>query len=305
MKCRARFFRPPHHLSLRRLLFSAYGLLPTAFCFLPFKGRRPKGLRYNYCLLLSGFCLLLTPFCFPLSASQNPPATTAPPSRIEPKAQELLDRSIQALGGQAFLQFKSLTTRGRLFAISEGETSGLAPFESAVEYPDKRRFAYGKKKPVVLVNNGDRAWELDRYGITRQLPEQVRRWQLSNRYSLENLLRLRIHESGMLIQDGGVDFVDDAPTRVLDLIDAQQVHVKLYLHKVTFLPVRIAYRVQNPETREWDEYADVYGDYQKVREILTPMHITRFLDGERVSEIFRNSAQYDESYPSNYFEPVG
>ena len=38
--------------------------------------------------------------------------------------------------------------------------------------------------------------------MTTQLPEQVRRWTVSNRYSLENLLRLRIHEPGILIQDG-------------------------------------------------------------------------------------------------------
>lgn len=251
--------------------------------------------------------LLLTAFCLPCAAQatgaatgQNPPA-----SRIDPKAQELLDRAIQALGGPAFLRFKSLSTRGRVFAIAEGATSGFAPFESSVEYPDKRRFSYGKKKPVVLVNNGERAWQLDRYGMTRQEPEQVRRWKVSNRYNLENCLRLRIHEPGVLIQDGGVDFVDNLPARVVDLMDARRVEVKLYFHRTTFLPVRIFYRVQNPQTREWDEFAEVYGDYQKIQDIQTPMHITRFLNGERFSEIFRNSAQYDENYPPNYFEPVG
>ncbi len=239
-----------------------------------------------------------------LSAAQKP---MPPPSRVDPKAQELLDHTIQALGGSAFLRFKTLTTRGRSYSISDGATAGFVTFESEVEYPDKRRFAYGfgKKKPVVLVNNGDRAWELDRFGITHQMPEQVRRWKVTNHYGLENLLRLRIHEPSLLIQDGGADFVDNLATRVVDILDANQVQVKLYISKTTFLPVRVVYRVQNPETHEWDEYGDVYGDYQKVQEIQTPMHITRFLNGERILEIFRNSVQYDETYRPNHFEPIG
>lgn len=249
------------------------------------------------------FCWLLG-WVSNIQAQAGPPTNT-PPARVDPKAQELIDRTIQALGGPAFLSFKRLSTRGRIFAIEDEVTAGLAPFESAMEYPDKRRLSYGKKKPVVLINNGERAWELDKYGLTNQRPEQIQRWKLSTRYGLENLLRLRIHEPGVLIQQGGVDFVDNSPVHVVQIIDAEQAQIKLYVQKDTFLPVRIAYRVRGPETHDWQEYADVYGDYQKIHGIQTPMHITRFLEGERVSEVYRNSAQYDEGYPANTFQPTG
>lgn len=272
---------------------------------------RPRGirlLRVAFCLLLSAYGFRLAAFCLPRpalaseqSAGQNPPA---PPSRADPKAQELLDLAVQALGGPAFVAAKSLTTRGRIFTIADGATAGFAPFESTVEYPERRRFSYGKDKPVILINDGERGWQLDRYGMIRQPPEQIRRWRLANRYSLDNLLRGVIHEPGVLIQDGGTDFVDDFAVRVVDLVDARRIQLKLYLHKVTFLPVRISYRVQNPETREWEEYAEVYGDYQDVQGIKTPMHVTRFLSGERVSEVFRSAAEYNAHYPSNYFTPV-
>ena len=75
--------------------------------------------------------------------------------------------------------------------------------------------------PVILINNGDQAWELDQMGKTHQLAEQVRRWKVSTYYSLENLLRLRIHEPGVLIQMGGVDFLDNVATQSLDMVDAQ------------------------------------------------------------------------------------
>src|SRR5271157_4309248 len=82
-----------------------------------------------------------------LRAGQNPAEV---PSRIDPKAQQVIDRVIRALGGPAFLKMKRLTTRGRIFSITDESTSGFAPFESAVEYPDKRRFSYGKRPPVKI-----------------------------------------------------------------------------------------------------------------------------------------------------------
>jgi hypothetical protein len=236
-----------------------------------------------------------------LHAGQNPAEV---PSRIDPKAQQVVDRVIQALGGPAFLKVKRLTTRGRIYSIQNEVTSALAPFESFVEYPDKRRFSYGKNPPVILINNGDQAWELDRYGQTAQPAEQVRRWRISNHYSLENLLRLRIHEPGMLIQPGGVDFVDNVATQALEMVDAQGTQLKLDLNRQTLLPVRVTYRVRDPKTGDWTEFADVYSDYRNIQGIMTPMHIARFLDDERVSEIFRSSARYDDEYPSTYFQPV-
>lgn len=270
-------------------------------------GQRAVGSRQ---LVLLAVCLLFAASRGVLLAqgpgrtpAQKPAAPPAPPPRIDAKAQELLDKTIQALGGQAFLQAKSLTTRGRIFAISEDMTSGFAPFESTVEFPDKRRFSYGKDKPVILLNDGDRGWEVDRYGLIDQPAEQLRRWRISVRYGYENVLRQLLHEPGVLAQGGGTDFVDNLPARIVEITDARQVHVGLYLHALTFLPIRLTYRLQNPQTQEWEEYADVYSDYRPAQGIQTPMHIGRLRNGERYSEVFRTFAEYNTAHPPDYFRP--
>ena len=240
----------------------------------------------------------------PAPADSGPSNSTPAPSHIDPKAQQILDRVIQGLGGPSFLKVKRLTTKGRTFTIRNEATSAYAPFESYFEYPDKRRFSYGKSKPVILINNGDQAWELDQMGMTTQLPEQVRRWKVSTRYSLENLLRLRIHEPGILVQMGGVDFVDNVATQSLDMVDAQQTEVKLDLNRQTLLPVSVTYRVHDPKTGDWNDFADVYSEYKNIDGVMTPMHIARFMDGDRVSEVFRSFAHYDDDYPATYFQPV-
>ena len=232
----------------------------------------------------------------------NPSQLAPRPRVVSPKAQDILDKTIQALGGTAFLSFKRLTTTGRAFSIEDENTVGMAPYESWMEYPDKRRFSYGKKPPVVLINSGERGWELDRYGRTTQKRDQLLRWQLTTRYSLENLLRLRIHEPGVLIQDSGTDFVDQFPARVVTISDAREVEIKLYVNKTSYLPVRIQYRVRNAQGDDWDVYADAYADYRTFQGVNTPMHITRYLNDERISDSFRSTAKYDEDYPASYFQ---
>jgi len=258
--------------------------------------------------ILAVVCLGLVSFAAPaalLGAQQTSPPSSPPPlpSRISPKAQELLNHAIQALGGPAFLNFKSVSTTGRVFAFSNGRMAGVEPFQSAYEPPAKRRFKYGKGKPVTLINNGDQAWELDRYGQTHQLPEQVRQWKIANRFGLDNLLRSLIKEAGVLILDHGVDFVANQPAYVIDINDAQNVHIRLYLRKSNYLPLRVTYRVQNSITRDWDDYIDDYSNYQRFDGVMTPMNISRSLNGDRIGQVYRNKASYNATLPANYFEP--
>lgn len=247
---------------------------------------------------------------------QNAPASTgAPPakaralsSRIEPKAQQILDRTLAALGGPAFLSFKTLTTHGRAFTVYNGASEGFVYFDSQVEYPDKRRVSYGlgkKNQPIVLINNGDSGWEIDRMGIVQQEPKDLDRWKIANRYSLENLFRLRLHSPGVLIQTAGVDFVDNLPVDVLDVIDADQAEVKIDVNKQDALPIQISYRTWNSTIQDWDEYSDTYADYQRFQGIATPMHITHSVNGRRVGETFRNSAVYDDAYAPGLFAAPG
>ncbi|HLI33759.1 MAG TPA: hypothetical protein VKW70_01845 [Terriglobia bacterium] len=237
-------------------------------------------------------------------SAQNP---SLPPSQINPAAQALLNQAIQALGGSAFLNARTLSSAGRIFSIADGVTQGFVQYQSAMEFPDKRRLScgLGSKKGVTLINRDDQGWEIDRYGMIEQSQKQIERWKLANRYSLENLLRLGIHEPGTLIQKGGQDFVDNLPALIVDIIDARQVDVKLYLNSQTYLPMRIAYRLMNPQSHEWDEYADVYVDYRAIQGIQTPMHLIRYLNGERVAETFRFQVKYGETFPPGFFQPGG
>jgi len=232
---------------------------------------------------------------------QAPSASSTLPVRIEPKAQQILDRAIQALGGAAFLNAKTMTTHGTLGSGG----GGIVYFDSQVQFPDKRRLTYGlakKGKPIVVINNGDLGWEIDRMGTVSLDSEDLRAWRFNNRYGLENLLRLRIHEPGTLVQTAGVDFVDNVAVNVLDMVDATQNQIKLYLATQTGLPVRISYRKWNALVNDWDEYSDIYGNYGTYQGITIPRQISHLVNNRRASEVFRSSAEFNETYPPGIFD---
>jgi hypothetical protein len=241
----------------------------------------------------------------PLMEARAAQSPAKPPARISPAAQQLLDRTVQALGGSAFLGSRTLTTGGRAFSISDGVAAGFVTYQSVVQFPDKRRLSYGlgRNKSVTLINNGNQGWEIDRYGLIEQPQKRVSAWEAANRYSMESLLRVVVHEPGVLVLPGGQDFVDNLPTSILEIIDSRQVDVKLYIDLQTYLPIRATYRVHNPETQDWDDYADVYSDFDQIGGIQTPMHLVRYVNGERVAETFRTSAKYNQNYPPSLFEP--
>ena len=253
-------------------------------------------------LCILGACALVIG-AIPSALLAQQPAAPQPSQHIDPRARQMLDRAIQALGGQAFLNAKSLTTKGRAFFFQDGNTTGMEPYESYVQYPEKRRFSYGKTKPVILINNGEKGWELDRYGLIEQPDQQLQGWILSTRYSIENLLRLRINEPGVLIQMGKADFVDNEPTQGIEIIAPGGTSARPDLHRQTFIPSHITYRVRNVKEEAWDDYSDAYADYRTIDGIQTPMHVTRYLNGDRIGETFRNIAKYNEEYPPNYFTP--
>jgi hypothetical protein len=235
-------------------------------------------------------------------------AASGPAPRIDPQAEVQLNRTVQALGGPAFLNFKTMSSEGRAFSIADGVTAGFVYYKSGMEYPDKRRLAYGfgkKSKPIILINNGLQGWEIDRYGVEEQKDKQIKNWRLANRYSLENFIRLRLHEPGLLVLPGGQDFIDNLPATILDVYDSRHIQLKLYLNSQTALPIRITYRIQDPQSRDWDVYSDAYADYRVIDGVTTPMHLIRYLNDERVAETFRTSVQYNVTFPPGYFHPPG
>ncbi|MFQ5695402.1 MAG: hypothetical protein ACE5HB_05385, partial [Terriglobia bacterium] len=96
---------------------------------------------------LVGFGLLLSA---PLGAQETASAPGAD------KGREILERMIEALGGETYLQVRDVTRRGRVFSFDRGNLSNPGQrFVDYIKFHGKERVEFGKKGNIIYVNDNE------------------------------------------------------------------------------------------------------------------------------------------------------
>lgn len=129
--------------------------------------------------------------CLPLSieAQSNTSASKTVP---DPKAEAVITRAIEVLGGSAYLNTKTVVGRGFYTAFQEGKSQLPARFLDYISYPDRERTEFTSNGiRVIQANSGETGWVYD--GATKSLADmksgQIEDFKRSMRTSVENLLR--------------------------------------------------------------------------------------------------------------------
>src|SRR5712692_1323112 len=142
----------------------------------------------------------------PLPRAQSPEVLM--PEQSAAKARELLQQAIAALGGPAYLGVRDVDCTGRfaLFGHS-GELTGYTGFHDFWKLPDKNRTEYAKKGNIVDVYNGNQGWTLDKGGVQEASATALQEFQENLKKDVDNLLRFRLREEGMIFRYGGSPIV--------------------------------------------------------------------------------------------------
>lgn len=131
-----------------------------------------------------------------------PAAITAQePDENDPaKGAALVRDTVAARGGEAFLKISTIESHGQFTPFEKGVSGDPAPFVDYVVYPGRERTEFGKGDTKIIQSNSETAnWVYDatQRMIRDQKEEQVRQFQQSARYDLDNLLRTAVQQSGV------------------------------------------------------------------------------------------------------------
>jgi hypothetical protein len=138
---------------------------------------------------------LLVLVCAGVSAQQDNAAKEAP-AKPSPentaKAEAIINRGIEVLGGNAYLNVQTVVGRGFFTTFQDGISQIPARFLDYIAYPDKERTEFtGEGIRVIQTNSGETGWLFD--GATKTLSDmksaQIEDFKRSMRTSVENLLR--------------------------------------------------------------------------------------------------------------------
>lgn len=223
-------------------------------------------------------------------------AETMLPAESEARARRLLQESIAALGGQAYLGVRDIYRKGRLAQFSSnGDLSGYVKFEDYVKLPDKNRTEYAGKKNLMDILNGNQGWSLDRGGVTEMPAEVIERFQESLKKDVDILLRSRLNEEGLRLRYAGPDVVDLRAVEWVEVTDRERRTTRIAVESATKFPLRAVYTYRHPETRVRTEEIELFSNYHDIQGVQTPLQTARERNGRKIYQAFFETYQYNTS----------
>jgi len=239
-------------------------------------------------------------FLVPHSIAQNP--DTLLPEQSAAKAKQILQQLTDALGGSGYLNVRESDCEGRLARFGHnGELAGFTNFKEYWRYPDKSRTDYYKKAVVINTYNGDQGWTLDRGGVSELPAPAVADFQELTKKDINNLLRLRVKEPGMVFRYGGQDIVDLKTVDWVEITDQEQRTFRLAVDRSSHFFVRTMVITEDESTRERSTETNIYSNFQPMDGVRTPLQITGDRDGRRISQVFFSSCKYNPGFPEDFF----
>lgn len=264
-------------------------------------------------------CILLTALLFAQSApssDQSSPANSASsadqsaasvPTDQESvrKARAILDQGIQALGGDAYLNWKTQTSAGRSYSFHHGEPNSVGTlFWRFKEFPDKDRLEVTKKRDVIEIFNGDKGYEVTYKGV-RNLDEkdELTPYLRRRHYSLDLVLRQWLHEPGVALFYDGQTVAAQKETDEVMIMNAKNEAVTLNFDINTHLPVKKSFVWRDPLDKQRNVEEEIYDNYRLTQGIQTPFDVTRIFNGDMAFQSFLTSASYNQPLDASMFDP--
>jgi hypothetical protein len=253
-----------------------------------------KSIRFVFAaILLAGFCSALSP-------AQNPDTLT--PEVSNAKAKQILQQLINALGGQSYLDIRESDCEGRLARFGHnGELTGYTNFKVYWRFPDANRTDYSKKGVIINLYVGDKGWTLDKGGVSELSPASIADFQELTKKDINNLLRVRLKEPGMIVRFGGTDIVDLKTIDWVDITDPDDRNFRLAVDQTTHLLARAIISTPDRTTNDRTVETLIFTNFQPMDGVRTPLQITTDFNGRRVNQVFFSFCKFNPNLPPDLF----
>jgi len=265
----------------------------------------------------------------PTAAPASAPAANSvvPQDENAKKARALLDQTVQALGGQAYLTADTKGEEGRWYSLYHGQPRGEGvQYRQFFRFPDEDRLellgrgtvfiplplfgsvdviTVGRQKKgadFVVIHNGDKGYEISNKGTAAQDKDDLKAYLRRRQHSLQLVLRKWVTDPSMQFFNDGLTIVDGKPTDQVTLLNSQNDAVTIFLDQNTHLPLKTSFSWRDPKDKQRNVEEEIYDNYRLVQGIMTPHSITRTFNGETSHQRFINTVRYNLPLPEATFD---
>lgn len=218
------------------------------------------------------------------------------------RGKRMVEECLQALGGQRFTGMQNRVESGRAYSFYREKISGLSiatiytrydsdVTDTAHQLAQHERQNFDKKQDYGVLFGAREAWDVTFRGA-RPLPtETYARYKETTLRDIFYILRVRLHEPGMIFESRGADVLQNVPVEIVDITDADNRTTTVYIHQDTKLPVRQVFYFRDPKTNDRIEEVTLFTKYRDVDGIQWPFTIERERNGEKIYQIFSDAVE--------------
>ena len=243
--------------------------------------------------------------CGALAAQSAPATKVASADAATQKARQILQQTIQALGGAAYLNIKDVKQQGRGFGFDRtGASRGVGvPFVRSYAYYDRERFDFFREGDWVIIHTGDKGYETTYHGTREQDLEEISDYLRRKEYTLEKVLKEWVADPQTAFFFEGETLAETKRVYQVSLMNSSNQGVTLYLDMKTMLPVRKTYTWRNTEMREMWEESEMYDNYRLIDGVQTPFLLTGTRNHKMFSQRFLKTVSYNNGFSDSLFVP--
>jgi len=226
----------------------------------------------------------------------------AQPAKSDEKAEAIINKAVQKLGGEKYLQVKSQVGSGNFSIYREGQSQITQTFLDIIVFPDKERteFKTGGTRNI-QTNVGETGWLADTGAkvIKQQDKDQIAGFKRGIRTSLDNLLRGGWRKEATLSFVGRREASLGKRNNVVRLTYADGFAVEFEFSDEG-LPMKSVYKRTNSEGAELKE-EDRYAQYVETQGIFAPFIVDHFQNGAQTSRINYLKIEYNKAISDSIF----
>jgi hypothetical protein len=223
-------------------------------------------------------------------------SNSSPQTAGDERAEQILQRALEALGGGNFLKINTVVGRGQYTPFKDGASGIPSTFIDYIVYPDRERTEFrGGGVRTVQVNAGESGWIYD--GAARSLKdmtrEQVEDFRFNIRTTVEHLLRGSWRKEGARLSYGGRREAGiGRRNEAVRLTYVDGMSVEFEFGSKDGLPAKILYQRKNAEGQDVPE-EDRLAQYVTLDGVVAPFVVDHFRAGVQTSRINYESIEFN------------
>lgn len=233
-------------------------------------------------------------------ASEIPSASSAPtpppPGQEDKRGRNLLGQMVAALGGEAWLNRKTMFMHGHTASFFRGQPTlstvdfwnykQFADTSTSPPKPEGERIEFTKKRDIVQIWTAANGYEIT-YKGNKPLPkDQVEEFLMRRSHSLESIIGNWLKQPGVEVLYEGTTSVERRMADKVTILGANNDAVTIELEASTHLPLRRTYQSRNAQFKDYDEDSEQYDDYHLIQGIQTPLTLSRYHNGDLANQRF-------------------